>query len=105
MVVCAAILVLHTSNTTSTPKPSSSTKKHLSIAVKLGASEGRAYGNLGVPYYLLEQFQTAIEFEQKAMNIAVELDDWAGQVKASTNLGASYYSLGQFEKAIECQKK
>ncbi|CAH3160299.1 unnamed protein product, partial [Porites lobata] len=64
-------------------------------------SEGRAYGNLGLAYHSLGQFEKAIEFHQQDLSIAQKTGNKDSEGRAYGNLGLAYHSLGQFEKAIE----
>ena len=63
--------------------------------------EGRGYGNLGNAYLGLEQFQTAIEYHQRHLEIAKEVGDKAEEGGSYGNLGNAYHGLGQFRTAIE----
>ena len=58
-------------------------------------------GNLGLAYYSLGQFQTAIDYHQQALDIARDIGDrqWSGA--SLGNLGLAYDSLGQFQTAID----
>jgi tetratricopeptide (TPR) repeat protein len=69
------------------------------------AGEGRAYGDLGNAYDSLGQFDTAVEFYEKHLAIALEVGDRAGEGKAYCNLGIAYRSLGQFDKALEFHER
>ena len=56
-------------------------EQQLSIAIVVGdrAGQGRAYGNLGIAYNSLGQFQQAIEYHKQRLSIAIEVGDRAGQ--------------------------
>ena len=69
------------------------------------SGEAIAYSNLGNAYYRLGQFDKAIEFHHKHLNIALGVGDRAGEGTAYGNLGNGYYSLGQFDKGIEFHHK
>lgn len=68
-------------------------------------AQGRAYGNLGNTYYLLGNFQAAIDHHQERLKIAREFGDKAAERRANSNLGNSHIFLGQFELAVEHYKK
>ena len=69
------------------------------------AGEGTAYGNLGNTYYKLGQFDKAIEFHHKHLNIVLEVGDRAGEGRSYHNLSVTYGKLGQVDKATEFQQK
>ncbi|XP_074632061.1 uncharacterized protein LOC141890475 [Acropora palmata] len=77
------------------------------IAKEIGdrAGEGRAYGNLGIAYQSLGDYQKAIEYHEKRLKIAKEIGDRAGEGRAYGNLGNAYQSLGDYQKAIEYHEK
>ena len=61
--------------------------------------------HLQLVYPDLGQYQKAIEYHTKALEIAKEIKDIDWESKSYTNLGNSYESLGQYEKAIEYHTK
>ena len=67
--------------------------------------EGRAYGNLGIAYHSLGDFQRATEYHEKRLSIAKDVGDRAGEGRAYGNLGNTYRSLGDFQRAIEYHEK
>ena len=67
--------------------------------------ECRAYCDLGNAYLSLGQFDKAIEFHRKALNIALELGNRAWVGAAYANLGNAYESLGQFQQKYERLKQ
>ena len=69
------------------------------------AGEGRSYANLGNVYHALGQFQTAIEYHQRHLEIANEAGDKAGEGGSYSNLGNAYDALGQFQTAIEYHQR
>lgn len=67
--------------------------------------EGIALGNLGAAHAALSQYQQAIDFFQKSLAIAREIDDRTGQAAALGNLGNAYNFLGQYQQAVDlCQQ-
>ena len=67
--------------------------------------EGSAYCDLGNAYFSLGQFDKAVEFHRKALNIALELGNRAWVGAAYANLGNAYESLGQFQQKYERLKQ
>ena len=76
---------------------------YLSIAKKEGdtATERKAYGILGISYFMSGNFQKAIEYHKKDLSLAKEEHNRTREGIASGNLGNCYYSLGNFREAIE----
>ena len=69
------------------------------------AGEGSAYGNLGIAYHSLGDFQKAIEYHERQLKISKEVGDKSGEGSAYGNLGIAYRNLGVFQKAIEYHKR
>ena len=67
--------------------------------------EGCAYGNLGIVYQSLREFQRAIEYHNQHLSIAKEVGDRECESKAYSSLGNTYHSLREFQRAIEYHKK
>ena len=63
--------------------------------------EGGSYGSLGNAYIALGQFQTAIKYHQRHLEIAKEVRDKAGEGRGYGNLGNAFYCLRKFKTAIE----
>ena len=64
--------------------------------------EGKTLANLAWVYYSLGQYQTAIDFYQKAIKIQKKIGDrklW-GEGFSLGGLGLVYYSLGDYRRAI-----
>ncbi|MDZ8031603.1 tetratricopeptide repeat protein [Nostoc sp. DedSLP04] len=57
--------------------------------------------NLGTAYYLLGQYQGAIELFQQSLEISREIGDRNGEGSSLIGLGNAYNSLGQYQRAIE----
>ena len=68
----------------------------MKIAKEIGdrAGEGGAYGNLGISYRSVGDYQKAIEYHEKRLKIAKAIGDRAGEGRAYGNLGNAYQSLG-----------
>ena len=68
------------------------------------AEEGKAYGNLGIAYHTLGDFQKAIEYHERNLKLSKEVGDKAGEGIAYGNLSNAYHRLGDFQKAVQCYK-
>lgn len=60
------------------------------VANKERSAEGRTYGNLGNTYYLLGDFDAAIQCHQERLKIAREFGDKAAERRAYSNLGNAH---------------
>ncbi|XP_067046336.1 tetratricopeptide repeat protein 28-like [Acropora muricata] len=82
-------------------------EKHLKNAKEIGdrVTEGQAYGNLGIAYQSLGDYQKAIEYQEKRLKISKEIGDRAGEGRAHVFLGIAYESLGDYQKVIEYHEK
>ena len=56
-------------------------------------------------YKCLGDFQKAIEYHERHLNISKQVGDRAGEGHAYGNLGNGFYSLGDFQKAIEYHER
>ena len=56
---------------------------------------------MGSSYYVLGQYERAIELYQQSLDLATEISDRRGEANSLGNLGSSYHALGQYERAIE----
>jgi len=65
------------------------------------SDHGAVLGDLGNAYRNLGQVEKAIEYYEKALEIAREIGDRQGEGADLGNLGNAYSDLGQVEKAIE----
>ncbi len=62
---------------------------------------GWALTRLGLAYNNLGQFQKAIQYHKKSLNIDRELGNRSGESASLGSLGNAYYSLGEFHTAID----
>ena len=69
------------------------------------SAEGRTYGNLGNTYYLLGDFEAAIQCHAERLHIAKEYGDKAAERRAYSNLGNAYIFQGQFSEAADYYTK
>ena len=56
--------------------------------------EKEVYGNLGKDYHTLGDYQQAVEYHKRALNIAKEVGDKAREGRAYGNLGKDYHRTG-----------
>ena len=63
------------------------------------AEQGTTNCNLGV-HYGLGDFKTSTEYHERALKIAIEVGDRAGEGSAYGNLGIAHYGLGEFKEAL-----
>ena len=63
--------------------------------------EGKAYLNLGSAHDRQGDFETAIDYHERSLQIARELNDRLGEALACSNLGSDFACLGQVPVAIE----
>ncbi len=62
-------------------------------------------GNLGSAYFCLGEYQKAIEYYEKGLEISTAIGDLSGIASNNGNLGLVYLILGEYRKAIEyCEK-
>ena len=54
---------------------------------------------------MLGDYRKAIEYQEKQLKIAIEINDRDGEGRAYGNVGNAYQSLGDYGKAIEHQDK
>ena len=62
--------------------------------------QGRLFGNLGVTYSLLKQFDKAVRHHETSLAAARLIGDIAEEARVCCNLGSTLCSLGQFDKAL-----
>ena len=62
--------------------------------------QGKLFGNLGVTYSLLKQFDKAVVHHETSLEAARLTGDMAEEARVSCNLGFSLCCLGQFDKAL-----
>jgi tetratricopeptide (TPR) repeat protein len=65
------------------------------------SSEGILLGNLGILYKNLGKIQTAINYYNQSLAIAVEINDKRNEGNWLGNLGNSYYQLGNVRTSIK----
>ena len=63
--------------------------------------KANTYASLGCTYHNVGQFNTAIKYHQRHLEIAKEVGDKVGEGISYGNLGNAYHSLGEFKTAIK----
>lgn len=78
-------------------------EKNLKVVTELNDLEsmGRAYGNLGNTYYLLEDYKASVENHTKRLEIAKQTNDTLAERRAHVNLGNALLFLGNYNEAIK----
>ena len=77
----------------------------MKFAIGDRCGEGTANGNLGTAYSSMGNHQTAIDYLEKSLKIAIEIGDRRVEEVTYGNLGSVYYSLGDYRKATEYHEK
>lgn len=62
--------------------------------------QAETFNKIGVSYHQLQQFITAIEYYNKAINTASSIDDKEGLALYQNNLGNAYVDIRKFEEAL-----
>ena len=62
-------------------------------------------GSLGILYYQIGSYKKSIEYSEKAVKIAQDIDNKQGEGMYYGNLGNAYHVLGNLENAIEFYEK
>ena len=62
-------------------------------------------GNLGNAYLSLGEYQKAIQYYEKGLELSTAIGDQSGIAIKNGNLGNAYLSLGDYQKAIQYYKK
>ncbi|KAI1290108.1 G-protein-signaling modulator 2 [Halotydeus destructor] len=74
-------------------------------AIKEGTDDMRTlsaiYSQLGNAYFYVGDYNKALNYHQKDLDIAKSMEDQVGEGKASGNLGNTLKMLGHFEEAVE----
>ena len=69
------------------------------------AGEAADYGNLGIVFRSLGDYNKAKEYLERALAIRIEIGDRAGEAADYGNLGTVFQSLGEYDKAKEYLEK
>jgi tetratricopeptide (TPR) repeat protein len=81
--------------------------KGLKIAREISdlSSLKKCYSNIGGIYCKLDDFEKAIESEEKALEIPSEVEDKPTESRCYVNLGRAHHGLNHFMEAIDFAKK
>ena len=63
--------------------------------------EGRACGNIGIAYDSLGNFKTAIDYHERCLDIAKDVENKTVEGMGYGNLGIAYSNLRDFKTAID----
>lgn len=78
--------------------------KYFEEAIKVGTNDQRTlsaiYSQLGNAYFYLEDYQRALDYHNKDVELVHEIGDEIAEAKACGNLGNTYKMLGKFNEAI-----
>jgi len=66
---------------------------------------GYNYGALGIIYDKQREFDKALEYNQKALELFIGLDDDFGKAGILNNMGILYKNMGDYSKAIDAYNK
>ncbi|MBD2341953.1 tetratricopeptide repeat protein [Calothrix sp. FACHB-156] len=69
--------------------------------LRLHAEEAEINQNIGVIYYLLNDYKTALEFHNKALSIWQELNQPLLEASSLSLIGNVYAGMGEYQKSIE----
>lgn len=80
----------------------------LESALKMGSESKRFRGSvlssLSYAYYMRKDYDKAINYMQKELDIESELEDVNGQCRVFSNLGYTYYKMRKFDKSIDSHR-
>ena len=60
----------------------------------------RTLGNIGIIHWMLGSYATALEFQERALKLKVEIKDRAGVAGTLGDIGGIHLSLGSFAAAL-----
>uniref|UniRef100_A0A3B3XF08 Uncharacterized protein n=1 Tax=Poecilia mexicana TaxID=48701 RepID=A0A3B3XF08_9TELE len=74
----------------------------LSIAEQTGCvrSQGRAYGNLGLTYEALGNYERAVVFQEQHLSVAAQTNDLTAKTMAYGSLGRTHHALQNYTQAV-----
>ncbi|KAI8491557.1 Tetratricopeptide repeat protein 28 [Branchiostoma belcheri] len=76
-------------------------EQHLALARQLGdrRQEARAYNGLGLAHYAMQEYEAALGWDNKDLEICQETGDKANLVITHQNIAGSYQALGKLDQA------
>ncbi|KAJ0012872.1 hypothetical protein NQD34_017206 [Periophthalmus magnuspinnatus] len=77
-------------------------QRALDIAEQNGCirSQGRAYGNLGLTYEALGNFERAVFFQEQHLSVAAQANDLTAKTIAYGSLGRTHHALQNYSQAV-----
>lgn len=63
-------------------------------------SQGRAYGNLGLTYESLENYERAVVFQEQHLSVAAQTNDLIAKTLAYGSLGRIHHALQNYAQAV-----
>lgn len=68
--------------------------------LKCLGSQGRAYGNLGLTYEALGNYERAVVFQEQHLSVAAQTNDLAAKMLAYGSLGRIHHALQNCTQAV-----
>ncbi|MEQ2180648.1 hypothetical protein GOODEAATRI_003329 [Goodea atripinnis] len=77
-------------------------QRALRIAEQTGCvrSQGRAYGNLGLTYEALGNYERAVVFQEQHLSVAAQTNDLIAKTLAYGSLGRTHHALQNYTQAV-----
>lgn len=77
-------------------------QRALDIAEQTGCvrSQGRAYGNLGLTYEALGNYERAVVFQEQHLSVAAQTNDLTAKTLAYGSLGRIHHALQNYAQAV-----
>ena len=77
-------------------------QRALDIAEQIGCGrgQGRAYGDLGLTYEALGNFERAVFYQEQHLSVAAQTNDLVAKTLAYGSLGRTHHSLHNFAQAV-----
>lgn len=63
-------------------------------------SQGRAYGNLGLTYEALGNYERAVVFQEQHLSVAAQTNDLMAKTLAYGSLGRTHHALQNYAQAV-----
>lgn len=63
-------------------------------------SQGRAYGNLGLTYEALGNYERAVVFQEQHLSVAAQTNDLIAKTLAYGSLGRIHHALQNYAQAV-----
>lgn len=64
------------------------------------SSQGRAYGNLGLTYEALGNYERAVVFQEQHLSVAAQTNDLIAKTLAYGSLGRIHHALQNYAQAV-----